>query len=177
MVGQRVHPHRHAKVLQIIQELAKVSKLLERDPLLLLDAVQQSIQEHFVLVRVQIRIAQQDLGKVNLGNSYITLRELVELQLEHFRLQIIHELVKTLVVQILVSLAPEKVHLERGVNLVATLQSLLVVDVLAFPNDNEQSRFNWGITTNLINSDAAFILPGADKDLFHLVSFINRKLG
>lgn len=131
MVGQRVHSHRHTKVLQVVQKLAEIAKLLERDALLLLDSIQEPIEEHVVLVRVQVRVAQQDLSKIHLSDGNVALRELVELQLEHLSLQIVHKLVEALVVQILVALASEKVHLQRGVDLVLALQPLFVLDVLA----------------------------------------------
>lgn len=149
MISQRVHSHRHAKVLQIVQELAKVAKLLERDAALVLDAIQQPIQIHVVLVGVEVRVAQQDLGKVHLGDAHVALAELVELQLQHFRLQIVHEPVEALVVQVLVALATEKVHLQRCVHFVLALQPFVVLDVR-------------------IDGDAALVLPRANKDLLHL---------
>lgn len=121
MIGQRVHSHGHTKVLQVVQKLTEIAELLERNALLLLHAIQQPIEEHIVFVRIQIRVAQQNLGKVHLGDDLVALGEFVELQLQHLGLQIVHEFVETLVVQILIAFAPEEVHLQCGIDFVLAL--------------------------------------------------------
>uniref|UniRef100_A0A1B0DAI0 Uncharacterized protein n=1 Tax=Phlebotomus papatasi TaxID=29031 RepID=A0A1B0DAI0_PHLPP len=45
---------------------------------------------------------------------------------KHFRLEIIHELVETFVVEIFVTLRTEKMHLQSCINLVTPLQALVV---------------------------------------------------
>lgn len=78
----------------------------------------------------QIRVPQQDLGKVHLRDALATLGELAKLQLQHLRLEVLHEVVETVVLQILVALLAEEVNLQRRVDLVLSLQTLLVVHVV-----------------------------------------------
>jgi hypothetical protein len=123
-VGQRVHPHGNREVLQVVEELAKLLELLEAHALLLhVAAVQQPVQVVVVLFRVQVRVAEQNFREIRLGYFGVTLRELVKLQLEHLRLQVLHEAVEAVKVEVLVALFAEKVDLEGRVDLVTSLEA------------------------------------------------------
>lgn len=148
LIGQRVHPHGDREVVQVVQKLAKLAELVERNALLLGLSVQQTVQVVVVLVSVlkthhsmtnssnesyssyQVGVPQQDLGKVHLRDALATLGELAELQLQHLRLEVLHEVVEAVVLQILVALLAEEVNLQRRVDLVLSLQTLLVVHVV-----------------------------------------------
>lgn len=71
MIGQRVHPHRDGKVFQVVEELAEGLELFEGNAALVLYAVQQPVQVHVVLVRVQVRVAEQYLRKVHLAYRFV----------------------------------------------------------------------------------------------------------
>lgn len=78
----------------------------------------------------QISVSQQNFGEINLGNTCVSLGELTKFQLQDFRLKILHKVVEPIVLQILIALFAEKVNLQRGVDLVLPLETLLVVDVV-----------------------------------------------
>lgn len=72
MVGEGVHPHGDGEVLQVVEELAEGLKLLEGDALTVPDSVQQPVQVHVVLVRIQVRISEEDLGEVHFGYRFMS---------------------------------------------------------------------------------------------------------
>lgn len=78
----------------------------------------------------QISVSQQNFGEINLGNTFVSLGELAKFQFQDFRLKILHKVVEPIVLQILIALFAEKVNLQRGVDLVLPLETLLVVDVV-----------------------------------------------
>lgn len=71
MVGERVHAHGDGEVLQVVEELAEGLELLEGDAAVQRAAVEQPVQVHVVLVRVQVRVAQQDLREVHLRDRLV----------------------------------------------------------------------------------------------------------
>lgn len=71
MIGKRVHSHRNSKVLQVVEELAEGLELLEGDASFILRAVQQPVKVHVVFVRVQIRVAEEDLSEVHFGYRFM----------------------------------------------------------------------------------------------------------
>lgn len=52
LIGERVHAHPNRKVIQIVQELAELSELVERYALFLGLSVQQTVQVVVVLIRI-----------------------------------------------------------------------------------------------------------------------------
>lgn len=78
----------------------------------------------------QISVSQQNLREIYLGNTCMSLGELAKFQLQDFRLKVLHKVVEPIVLQILIALFAEKVNLQRGVDLVLPLETLLVVDVV-----------------------------------------------
>lgn len=75
MIGESVHSHSDSEVLEVVEELAESLEFLEGDPALVLDAVQQSVQVHVVLVRVKVRVAEKNFGKVYFGDCFMAWNE------------------------------------------------------------------------------------------------------
>lgn len=69
----------------------------------------------------QISVPKQDFRKVNFCDGDVPFWKFVKLQFKHFCLQIIHELIKSLVMQILIAFLAEKVHLQSSINFVTPL--------------------------------------------------------
>lgn len=69
----------------------------------------------------QIGIPQQNLRKVNLRDAFVTLGKLAKFQFQNFGLEVLHEVVEPVVLQILITFLAEKVNLQRGVDLVLPL--------------------------------------------------------
>lgn len=71
MIGESVHSHRNSEVLQVVEELAEGLELLETDPALVLDAIQQPVEVHVILVRVEVSVAEKNLREVDFGDRFM----------------------------------------------------------------------------------------------------------
>jgi len=107
--------------------MTKVPEVMEGYALLILDPLEQALQKDIILIRGQVCVPQQDFGKVQFANDTVALGELVELQLEHLRLQVVHEAVEVVIVDHPSAPFPEEVQLQGGGHHMTTLQSLAIV--------------------------------------------------
>jgi len=62
VVGQSVHAHGDAEILQVVEKLAKNFELVEGDALFVLDPVKQSVQKHVIPTKNHIYKLMNFLG-------------------------------------------------------------------------------------------------------------------
>jgi len=110
--------------------VTKVAEIVKGYALLILDPLEQALQKDIILVGGQVRVTQQDFGKVQLADDAVALGELVELQLQHLRLQVVHEAVEVIVVDHPSAPLAEEVQLQCGGHHVTPLQTLAIVYIV-----------------------------------------------
>lgn len=125
LLGQCIHPHGDAKIIQSVQKLTERFELVKSDALFLRQFVDKAFQVHLVLVGLKVGVAEEDFGEVQLGYRFQPLRELIEFNLKHFRLQVFHEHLEVFKPKILFALPAKEVHEQRRVDLVALLQRVI----------------------------------------------------
>ena len=109
MICQRIHTHGNTEIFHVVKKLTKREELVERYAFGILDAVQEPVEVHVILVGIEVCIPKQNFGEIHLGYGRQPPRKFIKLQFRHFGLQVQHELVEVFVVQLIFSVEAEEV--------------------------------------------------------------------